>query len=228
MITSTKPHETRTLTDIEIADCVKLIRKNRNWSQEQLAAICDLSLRTIQRVEKGEPSTLDTRRALARAFEANDIDAFNKPINILSDVGIKNEQEKIENSHTSITATKLTSGRVLLEIAEDCLACCFYSSFDMNPDAEKFFASLKDYFQEYSECHDLYSNIQKIDVEKDMQSFIKSLNRSGVSLVYANTQTKLTNQCNEPIIMKAVYICSFPIGKEPETLLIPKEANIRW
>jgi hypothetical protein len=38
-----------------------------------------LNERTIQRVENGEPSTLDTRRALARAFGFEDLDIFEKP-----------------------------------------------------------------------------------------------------------------------------------------------------
>ena len=74
----------RALTDEEVANCVKLIRHDRKWSQEQLAAISGLNLRTIQRVEKGEPSSIDTRRNLANSFGANDIDAFNKETNIFN------------------------------------------------------------------------------------------------------------------------------------------------
>ena len=45
------------------------LRKERGWSQEKLAAISGLSERTIQRVEKDGTCSLDTRMALAIAFE---------------------------------------------------------------------------------------------------------------------------------------------------------------
>ncbi|WP_226462304.1 helix-turn-helix domain-containing protein [Hydrogenophaga taeniospiralis] len=68
----------RYLTPEELAVLVKINRDYRQWSQEQLAEISGLSARTVQRVEEGLASSTDTRRALARAFDVEDIDAFNK------------------------------------------------------------------------------------------------------------------------------------------------------
>ena len=48
------------------------------WSQETLAELSGLTVRTIQRVEAGQTSSLDTRRALARGFEIPDTDVFLK------------------------------------------------------------------------------------------------------------------------------------------------------
>lgn len=59
--------ETQVISPQELADMVKLLRGGRNWSQEQLAEISGLTVRTIQRIERGEASNFDTRRALARA-----------------------------------------------------------------------------------------------------------------------------------------------------------------
>jgi transcriptional regulator with XRE-family HTH domain len=44
------------------------LRKERGWSQEKLAAICGISERTIQRVERDGLSSLDTKMALASAL----------------------------------------------------------------------------------------------------------------------------------------------------------------
>jgi transcriptional regulator with XRE-family HTH domain len=41
----------RLLTDAELAVAVRFLRENRRWSQEQLADLSGLSVRTIQRVE---------------------------------------------------------------------------------------------------------------------------------------------------------------------------------
>ncbi len=44
-------------------------RLDKGWTQSQLAEFCGLSLRTIQRVEKGQKPTLETQKALAAVFE---------------------------------------------------------------------------------------------------------------------------------------------------------------
>jgi transcriptional regulator with XRE-family HTH domain len=48
---------------------IKALRLQRNWPQEQLARIADLSPRTIQRVEAGGNASFETLRAIASAFE---------------------------------------------------------------------------------------------------------------------------------------------------------------
>ena len=50
-------------------DILIKLRKDRGWSQEKLAAISSISERTIQRVEKDGNCSLDTKMALASAFE---------------------------------------------------------------------------------------------------------------------------------------------------------------
>lgn len=50
---------------------IKTLRLARAWSQEQLAEISSLSVRTIQRVENGEQPSLETLSALAAAFEVS-------------------------------------------------------------------------------------------------------------------------------------------------------------
>lgn len=63
----------------ELAGIIRTFREMRQWSQDTLAALSKLNIRTVQRVESGEASSAETRRALALAFELEDIDVFNKP-----------------------------------------------------------------------------------------------------------------------------------------------------
>jgi transcriptional regulator with XRE-family HTH domain len=51
------------------SDIVRELRRERGWSQEQLATISGLSERTIQRIETGGDCSLDSKMALASAFE---------------------------------------------------------------------------------------------------------------------------------------------------------------
>ncbi|EOC1311427.1 helix-turn-helix domain-containing protein [Cronobacter turicensis] len=48
---------------------IRALRLARAWSQEQLAELSAISVRTIQRIEKGEPPSLETLSALAAVFE---------------------------------------------------------------------------------------------------------------------------------------------------------------
>lgn len=50
---------------------VKKLREERAWSQEHLAGVSGVSLRTIQRVEAEGTASLDTRMALAAAFNVS-------------------------------------------------------------------------------------------------------------------------------------------------------------
>lgn len=62
-------------------DAVKIRRwrEERYWSQEHLADLAGIGLRTIQRIENGEPASRDSMMALAAAFEVNVIDlTFNE------------------------------------------------------------------------------------------------------------------------------------------------------
>lgn len=57
---------------------VRKLRLSRGWSQEQLADLCNLSIRTIQRVERGGQPSLETLNALAAVFEVNVVDLTGK------------------------------------------------------------------------------------------------------------------------------------------------------
>lgn len=50
-------------------ELVKLLRTQRSWSQEELAAAADLSLRTVQRIENANACSLESKKALASVFE---------------------------------------------------------------------------------------------------------------------------------------------------------------
>lgn len=50
---------------------IKKLRLERHWSQDQLAEMSGLSIRTIQRIENGENAGLESLKSLASVFEIN-------------------------------------------------------------------------------------------------------------------------------------------------------------
>jgi transcriptional regulator with XRE-family HTH domain len=50
---------------------VQKLRLQRGWSQEDLAALSTLSVRTIQRIERGHTASMESLKALASVFEVD-------------------------------------------------------------------------------------------------------------------------------------------------------------
>lgn len=48
---------------------IQKLRLQRGWSQQQLAQASGLSARTIQRIESGQPASMETLKSLAAVFE---------------------------------------------------------------------------------------------------------------------------------------------------------------
>lgn len=53
------------------AELILRMRKDKAWSQEELAIAAGLNLRTIQRIEKEATASLQSMKALASAFAVN-------------------------------------------------------------------------------------------------------------------------------------------------------------
>lgn len=51
------------------AERIRLERTNRAWSQDHLASVTDLGLRTIQRIESSGAASNESVSAIASAFE---------------------------------------------------------------------------------------------------------------------------------------------------------------
>jgi DNA-binding XRE family transcriptional regulator len=56
------------------ANLLRVLRKNRNWSQEELAQVSGVSPRTVQRIENGADASYETKRAFALAFNIEPAD----------------------------------------------------------------------------------------------------------------------------------------------------------
>ena len=61
---------------------IKSLRIKNHYSQEQLAQLSGLSLRTIQRVESGQSASLETLKSLAAVFEI-DVDTLKGDITVI-------------------------------------------------------------------------------------------------------------------------------------------------
>lgn len=230
MNTAENTPQTRLLTPAELALCIRLFREARQWSQEQLAEISRLNVRTIQRVEQGMSASLDTRRALADAFGFEDIDALNKPFTIPSEEKLRAEKEKFDREHVTLIAIPLTTGKQLAKLVETCTMDLSEPAFELPREADEVFAALVDYFRDYRDCADIYSETQKFEVYDELQSRIDALRTLGVSLRYAERRVQVkwgTAPDSQPMPASVLYVIGFPLGQEPVQFATPKSGGIR-
>lgn len=146
---------------------------------------------TVQRVENAKSASVDTRRALAVAFEIEDIDAFNKPFAIPTEEELKAEKTRIERDYITLPAILLSTGRQLATLAESSTVDISHPGFEMKRDAQEVFASLVDYFRNYRDCASDYSESAKFSVYDEMQELIDELQQLEVAIQFATRKVHL-------------------------------------
>ncbi len=89
------------LTDIVVSNSnqkgirmiIRKLRLERGWSQEQLAELSGLSVRTIQRIERGQKPSLETLKSLAAVFDL-EVSELTTEADMSSQVNISTEEEQ--------------------------------------------------------------------------------------------------------------------------------------
>lgn len=72
---------------------IKKLRLQKGWSQAELAQFSGLSVRTIQRAEKGDKPGLETLKCLAAVFDLEVAD-FQQEVEFMENYEVSKEEEK--------------------------------------------------------------------------------------------------------------------------------------
>ena len=75
------------------AEKIRRWREERHWSQEHLAEMADVGVRTIQRIENGEKASNETLMALAAAFNV-DVAALTDDANLKAEARMEAKKAK--------------------------------------------------------------------------------------------------------------------------------------
>ncbi len=229
MTNSESIFESRRLTNEELGQVIVTWREGRGWTQETLAELAGITVRTIQRVEGGEPSSVDTRRALARALDWEDIDAFNKPWPMPNLERLKAEQERLERETLPVSITPVKTGRALRELAELATAWQHSQFGELTDTAEQALASLQEYFQDYGEINDCYSPTQKLDVNRDLEALLNELASEGISMSAGTREVRVSlGEAGKSMPATVVHLVAAPTGAMPEIIRVPRRAKMAW
>jgi transcriptional regulator with XRE-family HTH domain len=227
--TSEADTQLRVISPDELALLVTMHRQGLGWTQETLSEISGLTVRTIQRVEKGEASSVDTRRALARAFRMEDIDAFNKPRPFKSAEQIKKDAEAFQRKHMTLPVTAATAGKQLADFAEQASMRCFQQPDHVSDEVADIAAEIFDYLADYGEVDELYSYAQKLEVHATLDEQLSRLNDAGYSLCYALRKTSIVGKDwvdKTPMPVGIAYAFAVKRGEEPKLVAVPKALDV--
>jgi transcriptional regulator with XRE-family HTH domain len=220
--------DAKSLTSQELAGIIRAFREMRQWSQDTLSALTKLSIRTIQRVECGEPSSQETRRALALAFELEDIDFFNKPFTVPDPEQLQAEMERFKRENVTLDARAASSGQELVRLFESAQMDYSSPNIVLPSAAAEAYAGLIDYLRDHRDCADLMSESQKLVAYDAIQEFLDALHKAGFSVSYARRDTKLVGKDwadKSPWPVTIAYLAVSTKGSAPKWICAPRQVS---
>ena len=216
----------RLLTEAELAEIVKTRRNEHGWSQATLAEIAGLNERTIQRVENGEPSSPDTRRAIARAFECDDLDVFNKPVRRPNIEKLKAFWAELDRTTVIVPITRIQDARTLRTMSEAARGFAHDELGELSTEALEAFASIVDELQEYNDVGNFYSMSERLELDRDIDAHLKTIADAGAAfgagLKHESVHFKSDAQNSEPMNLTNIHFVLAPNDALPSNIREPK------
>lgn len=218
----------RPLTPEEIGALVRTLRTMQGWTQETLAELSGLQTRTIQRVEQGQPSSLDTRRALARGFGLDDLDHFNALRSFPTEEELQKQKEAFDREHLLLDA-RAVDGRQLLALMQDgpgFCAICAMTVAELPRAAQDAFAAITDFVRDCMDIFDVASRTEILSYGDTLDESIAELKSAGFCLCAAFRDTKLTNDKwvdKTPLACRITYLLAGPKDQPPAKVAVARK-----
>lgn len=162
-------------------DVVKQLRVKRGWTQEQLAHLANVNVRTIQRIEKLGVCDLETRSALASVFQV-DVQQL--------DGEKKIEQATPKTQKRPLIYQRVESGQGIVDIFADAHAYRFANEEPRSKEDAEYIAWLLSHINGYSE---IWSDIEpgdKVTATYELAENLKDLEARGFRLFGLRTKAK--------------------------------------
>jgi transcriptional regulator with XRE-family HTH domain len=220
----------RPLTPEEIGALVRTVRTMQGWTQETLAELSSLQTRTIQRVEQGQPSSLDTRRALARGFGLDDLDYFNALRSFPTEEELQKQKEAFERDYLLLD-TRAVDGRQLLALMQDGPgfgAICATSVAEIPRAAQNAFAAIADFVRDCMDVFDVATRTEILGYGDTLDESIAELKTAGFCLCAAFRDTKLTNKSwtdQTPQPCRITYLLAGPKDQPPAKVAVARKIS---
>ena len=214
--------ELRQATPMEVATVVKMFRKMRGWSQDTLATLARLEVRTVQRVERGERSSLDTKRAICAAFGLEDLDAFSRFEEMPTSSEAEKQRKEFERAHVVLDLVPADGRSIVALLMElsDYGALCHQGLAEMGGEAQDAFAFILDFVRDCMDIRDVASKSDMLGYGDELQRGVDALAAVGQSLFAARRRAGVVarnsgDQLGAPLPLEILYLVTAPGGSRP-------------
>jgi transcriptional regulator with XRE-family HTH domain len=200
---------------------VRQLRESRHWTQQHLADIAGIVLRTVQRVEKGEGASVETLYALSNAFDVS-IDVLQTDVEPLVEK-LMEQRESFLKTHDLVTVAPVTCSAHLEAIghADGSVMECF-SDEDGVRDA---FAELQSNMNDMLDVWDDVDALQRREWAKNAFQQVHELNRLGLVVHAGKAKRAVRTGSGTSLRMEVVYVLAWPKGQEKEVIAVPRTAQ---
>lgn len=191
-MTNTDTIEPRLLTSEEIGRVVRLFREGYGWTQETLAELAGVTPRTVQRLEAGQPASLDTRRAVGHAFHFDDADWLSKPMLLPTTEELQAQKEAFDREHLVLDA-RVTDGRGLMAILvdQDCGALAGTGLAELERGVRESWAEALDFLRDCLDIRDVAGRAEMLGYGDSLDEILEPLLESGLCLTVATRKAEL-------------------------------------
>jgi transcriptional regulator with XRE-family HTH domain len=216
--------EYRPYSPEQLACLVSLFRQAHGWSQETLAELAGVTPRTVQRVEAAEPTNLDTRRALARAFAIEDIDTFNRPHEMSTPDGAARAKQDFDRRFT-VVETERADGRTLVTaIAASGPYRAIHTGAVGRPprEVEDLYARIADFLQDVMNVADVAGRVEVLGYGDEVEGRIAEMRGFGWELASGSRKVDVSPA---RLPTEITYVLAIPAGAGNRHVAVPKEPD---
>jgi transcriptional regulator with XRE-family HTH domain len=222
--------ETRLPTPAEVGVAIKMMRDILGWSQETLAELCGLTVRTIQRVEASQPASIDTRRAIARGFGFEDLDFFQQPLISSSPEKLLEQKDAFDREHLVLDAEVVDGRGVIRRLldADGYHAIGPGSTVALPPAAEDAYAAVLDFLRDCMDVANEAGRAEMLGYGDTIEELAEPLRTSGFCLLAAVREVRFTSgggQGASPMLTTIIYVVVAPTKGAPKHIVVARKVG---
>jgi transcriptional regulator with XRE-family HTH domain len=219
-----------------LAFWTKCIRETSKWSQEALAESAGLDVRTIQRIEAGQPVSVTTRRALARGLGYTNPDVFEDPefikgVQALFDGLRKVQDEEVQKQfpdHMRLSVARVTTGEGLARVAYEANAYLFNADEAIASEAKELAASIFDFLRDLGDLGEDGSFSERLGYQRSLGELLEQLEAFGTACYSGFRTTKMVGANwvdKTPHPLTIGYLTVVPVEKVLTEMMIPRRLS---
>jgi transcriptional regulator with XRE-family HTH domain len=216
-----------------LAFWVRCIREGQHMSQDALAAVSGVDIRTIQRMEAGNVVSITTRRCIARGLGYENADAFDDPkfgleVHQFLEGMQAIRQKAFERQYPDrvrVKVERVLNGESLGRFADALNAVSLNADDNLSSEVKRAAAAMFDYVRDLLDVGNDASFTDKLSFNQELETMLRELEGLGAAVYSAIRSTKIAsdNWTNKtPIPLAIGYLTAVPKERIIEEMLVSR------